>query len=118
MSLIDRIDSICLQVNNIEQASYWYQEVLGFKEIFRGTDYLILGVGSSEIPLILEKDLGKEVRSINQVYPIFFTRNIEKTYEKLQRDNVKTSTILDNGISKSLDVYDLDHNRLKVCHWE
>ncbi|HLT56452.1 MAG TPA: VOC family protein [Bacillota bacterium] len=34
MSLVERIDTICLTVRNVEEASRWYQEVLGFQEFF------------------------------------------------------------------------------------
>ncbi|WP_156290031.1 VOC family protein [Oceanobacillus salinisoli] len=118
MSLIDRIDTICLKVSNIEQSSKWYQEVLGFKEIFKGDNYLILGVGSSEIPLTLEKETVNHASKRNQVYPIFYTRNIEEAYKKLQKYKVKTSDIQNDGINQFLDLYDLDENRLQVCYWE
>lgn len=48
MSLVERIDTICLTVKNVEEASIWYREVLGFKESYQGETYRILTNGSSK----------------------------------------------------------------------
>lgn len=37
--MIERIDTICIKVKDVEESSTWYQEFLGFKETFRGEGY-------------------------------------------------------------------------------
>ena len=83
MSLFERIDTICLKVSNVEVASSWYQKTLGFNESFKGEKYRILTIGNSELPLTIEESNIKF--SHNQVYPIFFSKDIENTYAILKR---------------------------------
>ncbi|GAK00176.1 VOC family protein [Geomicrobium sp. JCM 19055] len=70
MSLLDRIDTICLRVRDVEKASAWYQSFLGFEESFIGDHYRILSIGHSKMPLTIEE--GEVSESHNNVYPIFF----------------------------------------------
>ncbi|WP_239984657.1 VOC family protein [Lentibacillus sediminis] len=116
---MERIDTICLKVADIEQSSRWYQNVLGFKEAFRGEDHCILNIGDSAVPLTIEKDKEQagEPRQ-SQVYPIFYTKDIEKTCRQLQKQEVKTGEIQYDGVNKFVDFFDLDGNRLQACFWE
>lgn len=116
MSLLKRIDTICLTVGNVEKASNWYQEVLGLTESFKGEHYRILSVANSGVPLTIEE--GDVHSPQNLVYPIFYSENIEEIYNKLKEQNVKVSEIHDDGVNKFLDLYDLDGNRLQVCYWD
>lgn len=75
MSLVERIDTICLTVKNVEEASIWYREVLGFKESYQGETYRILTIGSSKVPLTIEE--GDVHPSNSQVYPVLHTKNLE-----------------------------------------
>lgn len=116
MSLLERIDTLCLSVSNVEKASIWYQDVLGFNESFKGDNYRILTIGNSEVPLTIEEG---EVKSLHsQVYPIFYSKNIENTYGILKANNVTVSELQNDGVNKFFDLYDLDGNRLQVCYWE
>ncbi|MDW0115394.1 VOC family protein [Sporosarcina thermotolerans] len=116
MSLFERIDTICLNVSNVEEASIWYQDVLGFNESFKGDNYRILTIGTSEVPLTIESGIVKSSHS--QVYPIFFTKDIENTYEILKGNSVTVSELQNDGMNKFFDLYDLDGNKLQVCYWE
>lgn len=116
MDLFEKIDTICLKVNDVENASLWYQNVLVFKETFRDEYYRILSIGNSAIPLTLEK--GEGSASSNQVYPIFYTRNIEASYEKLKENGVTVSAIEADGVNQYFDFYDLDGNQLQACYWK
>ncbi|MFE6170145.1 VOC family protein [Viridibacillus arvi] len=42
--MIERIDTICLPVSDIEKPSNWYQELLGFKEVYKAEGYLVFSV--------------------------------------------------------------------------
>jgi catechol 2,3-dioxygenase-like lactoylglutathione lyase family enzyme len=115
MSLLQRIDTICLTVSNVEKASNWYQEVLGLIESFKGDGYRIMSVGNSGVPLTIEE--GDVNSSQRLAYPIFYSENIEEIYQELKKQNVKVSEIQDDGVNKFLDLYDLDGNKLQVCYW-
>ncbi|EZH64825.1 hypothetical protein DH09_20130 [Bacillaceae bacterium JMAK1] len=115
MSLLDRIDTICICVSNVEKASAWYQNLLGFDESFIGDNYRILSIGHSEVPLTIEE--GKVGGSHNKVYPIFFSKDIENTYKVLKENGVTVSKLESDDVNKFFDFYDLDGNKLQVCYW-
>lgn len=115
MSLLDRIDTICLTVSNVEKASAWYQDILGLKESFNGGCYRILTIGNSKVPLTIEE--GDVKSSHNQIYPIYFSKSIENTYEILKENGVAVSELQSDGVNNFFDFYDLDGNKLQVCYW-
>ncbi|MEH7236866.1 VOC family protein [Bacillus sp. JJ1562] len=116
MSLFDRIDTICLTVSNVEKACDWYQEVLGLNESYKGDHYRILSVGNGGVHLTIEE--GKVNPSNSQVYPIFYSENIEEVYKVLKQKSVKVSQLQNDGVNRFFDLYDLDGNRLQVCYWK
>lgn len=116
MSLLKRIDTVCLTVSDAEKASNWYQEVLGLNESFKGEGYRILNIGNSGVPLTIEE--GDVNSSQTRAYPIFYSENLEEIYKVLKEQNVKVSEIQDDGVNKFLGLYDLDGNRLQVCYWD
>ncbi|MEH7239527.1 NAD-dependent epimerase/dehydratase family protein [Bacillus sp. JJ1562] len=73
-------------------------------------------IGNSEVPLTLEE--GNVKSSHSQVYPIFFSKNIENTYEILKEKSVIVSELQNDGMNKFFDLYDFDGNKLQVCYWE
>lgn len=114
--MFERIDTICLTVSDVERSSSWYQEVLGLKEVFKGEGYRILKVGSGQIPLTIEE--GSTSSNENNTYPIFFTKEIEKTYKKLKEQGVDVAELINDGENHFFDFFDLDNNKLQVCYWQ
>lgn len=45
--MIERIVTICLPVSDIEKSSKWYQELLGFKVVYKAEGYRVLSVRNS-----------------------------------------------------------------------
>lgn len=113
--MFERIDTICLTVSNLPESSTWYQQ-LGFTISYKGDNYQVLTVGNSEVPLTLEE--GSNLAKENQVYPIFFTKDIKHTYRELQEKGVLVTKIQEDGDNRFFDFYDLDNNKLQVCFWE
>lgn len=116
MSLVERIDTVCLKVSDVEQASLWYQETLGLQETYREDHYAILSVGTSGVPLTLEK--GRAESNESSAYPIFFSSNIEYTLNELMEKGVKVTEIQRDGLNTFFTLYDTDGNKLQVCFWE
>ncbi|RDW20974.1 VOC family protein [Oceanobacillus chungangensis] len=116
MSLLERVDSICLKVSDIEKASTWYQDILGFNESFKGDNYRILTVGNSKVPLTIEEGVVRSSHS--QVYPIFYSKNIENVYDVLKENCVTVSDLHYDGVNKYFNLFDLDGNKLQVCYWD
>ncbi|WP_335871383.1 VOC family protein [Bacillus sp. 2205SS5-2] len=113
--MIDRIDTLCLKVRNVEDASNWYQQILGFKETFQDKGYRILAVGNGSVPLTIEE--GETNPSAHQCYPIFFSSELNQTYENLKQQGVKVSELQFDGVNSFFDLYDLDNNKLQICFW-
>ncbi|WP_173917729.1 VOC family protein [Halobacillus sp. Marseille-Q1614] len=114
--MIDRIDTLCLIVKDVEKSCRWYQEILGFEVAFRGEGYRVLSVGSNSIPLTLEE--GDRHLNTHQTYPIFFSKNIKKTYEELKGKSVSVSELCNDDVNNFFNFYDLDGNKLQVCFFE
>jgi catechol 2,3-dioxygenase-like lactoylglutathione lyase family enzyme len=117
MSFIERIDTVCIKVRNIEESSLWYQEKLGFKVVYQGESYRVLSISDSSIPLTIEQENDTTSRSV-QTYPIFFTKNIKETYRSLKEKGVNCGEIQIDGVNNFFDFYDIDSNKLQVCFWE
>lgn len=114
--MFEKIDTICLTVSDVERSSSWYQEILGLKEVFKGKKYRILKIGNSEIPLTIEE--GRTSSNENNTYPIFFTKDIEKTYQKLKELGVDVSELKNDSENNYFNFLDLDKNKLQVCYWD
>ncbi|MFD2044042.1 VOC family protein [Ornithinibacillus salinisoli] len=114
--MIERIDTVCLKVSNVEESRTWYQKTLGFEEAFKGEGYCILNIGNSGVPLTIEE--GRTSSHQEGTYPIFFTKDIEQIYEKLKEQGVNVSEIQKDGVNMFFDFYDMDNNKLQVCFWE
>ncbi|KOO51189.1 VOC family protein [Viridibacillus arvi] len=113
--MIERIDTICLQVSNIEKSSNWYQELLGFKEVYKAEGYRVLSVGNSGVPLTIEEG---NTSLDNRTYPIFFTKDIKAAHTKLMEHGVDVGELQIDGVNNFFEFYDLDNNKLQVCFWE
>ncbi|WP_010647243.1 VOC family protein [Oceanobacillus massiliensis] len=116
VGLIDRIDTICLTVSDLEASSIWYRDKLRFSESFNGGDYRILKAGENGIPLTLEQADRKG--NDKQAYPIFFSQHIDELYNVLKREGVELSSKQFDGQNTFFDFYDPDGNKLQVCYWE
>ncbi|MFF2755749.1 VOC family protein [Psychrobacillus sp. NPDC058041] len=116
MNLVERIDTVCLKVSDVNKVSQWYQEVLGLQEQYKENHYVILSVGTSGVPLTLEK--GSTETNENTAYPIFFSSNIEHTFNVLTENGVKVTEIQKDGLNTFFNFCDLDGNKLQICYWE
>lgn len=113
------MDTICLTVNNVELAGKWYQEMLELKESYQGDGYRIYSFAEGGVPLTIEEgNMNKTSPTQHHVYPIFFSKDIAKTYETLKEKGVNVEEIQHDGVNTFFDFYDLDGNRLQVCYFE
>ncbi|WP_082235535.1 VOC family protein [Halobacillus massiliensis] len=114
--MIDRIDTMCLTVSDVEASCSWYEQVLGFEVAFKDEGYRVLSIGKDSVPLTIEE--GK-VSSNTSSYPIFFSQDIKKTYNNnLKGKGVSISELHIDGVNHFFDFYDPDQNRLQVCFFE
>ncbi|WP_113927907.1 VOC family protein [Bacillus sp. P14.5] len=114
--MFERIDTICLKVRDIKRACEWYKEKLDCSVSFAGEGYRVLTIGKEVgIPLTIEE--GERVLSSDHNYPIFFTKDIHIAHRKLIDNDVTTEKLHFDGDNHYFTFYDLDGNKLQVCHY-
>ncbi|QAS54410.1 VOC family protein [Halobacillus litoralis] len=111
--MIERLDTVCLKVRDVIESSKWYEEKLGFTVSFEGEGYRVLSIGESSVPLTIEE--GEVEAGRSKSYPIFYSKDIETTYKKLQSKGVQVSEIQNDDVNHFFDVYDQDGNRMQIC---
>ncbi|RDY71111.1 hypothetical protein DXT76_09095 [Halobacillus trueperi] len=111
--MIEKIDTMCLAVKDVEKAGTWYEEKLGFTVSFKGDGYRVLSIGDHPVPLTIEEK--ENVGSSSRNYPIFFTKDLDETYEQLKEKKVDVEDKQKDSENYYFDFYDLDGNRLQVC---
>ncbi|WP_413381796.1 VOC family protein [Alkalihalobacillus sp. 1P02AB] len=110
--MLDRIDTICVTVSDLDNSLNWYADKLKLNVINREDDYAILKVGNSHVPFTIEVG---EVKANASVYPIFFSSDLEKVHRQLRKQDVIVTDIVQVGANTFFDLFDLDGNRLQVC---
>ncbi|WP_026673278.1 VOC family protein [Alkalihalobacterium bogoriense] len=114
MEIIEKIDTICLKVNEIEKAKKWYIDKLNFKVNYDGGHYIVFQIGDSSVPLTLEQGEKKS----GTTYPIFYTTHIKEAYEHLKAKGVLVEDIQTDEVNTFFTFYDLDGNLLQLCYWQ
>ncbi|WP_431802305.1 VOC family protein [Halobacillus andaensis] len=114
--MIERIDTLCMIVSDVEKSARWYKEALDFKAVFIGEGYRVLQVGDGGTPLTIEE--GQVQPKPNQPYPIFFSTQITKLHENLRTQGVRVSDVHNDEVNQYFKFYDPDGNQLQVCYFE
>lgn len=111
--MFNRLIQVFIYVDDLEKAKKWYTETLELNVLFDDlkNNFIVLKLG--ETPLTLIKEDGKKI--INKPYFNFFTEDIEKTHDMLQKKGVIVNdiTIYDN--MKSFSFFNIFKNKLEVC---
>ncbi|PYZ97609.1 hypothetical protein CR205_03165 [Alteribacter lacisalsi] len=116
-ALFKRIDTVFLQVKNIDQSLAWYTETIGLSVRWHEKEggYAALDT-DGETPLTLVQS--------DHVYPSphpvfnFYAENIEEARTRLNKNAVRTSPVMNYGTVRSFEFKDPDGNVLGVCHFE
>ncbi|GGF18239.1 hypothetical protein GCM10010954_16210 [Halobacillus andaensis] len=114
--MIERIDTLCMIVSDIERSARWYEKTLGFTVVFTGDDYRVLQVGEGSVPLTIEE--GDVSSNTNHTYPIFFSKDSKKLHNQLEASGVNVSDLHNDGVNQFFNFYDPDGNKLQVCYFE
>jgi catechol 2,3-dioxygenase-like lactoylglutathione lyase family enzyme len=108
-----KLDTVILNVKNIEDARKWYREVLELEEIYDGGNHIVFKVGQGETPItIIEGETGRST-----VKPILFSDAIEETQLKLKGKGVEAGELANDGTVTFFTFDDPDGNRFEVCHF-
>ncbi len=88
--------------------------MLDLHVVFQERSYAILSPGEGSIPLTIEE--GKTIQAIT-IYPIFYTEDIDHSYQKLSEKGVNVTEIVQKGANTYFDLFDPDGNKMQVCYY-
>lgn len=113
LRMFSRIDTVILNVKNLDDARKWYQETLELEEVFDGGNHVVFKVGQGETPItIIEGKTGASA-----VKPILFSEAIEETQLKLKGLGVEVGSLEQDGTVTFFSFSDPDGNKFEVCHF-
>ncbi|MFA9556902.1 VOC family protein [Evansella sp. AB-rgal1] len=115
-TLFNRIDTVFLQVTDMEISIKWYTEVLGFqlRWYHKESGYAAINIGETPLTLVH----ANEVTPGTHAPFNFYTSDIKKAYETLVNLGVEVEDIEDHGDVMSFHFKDPDNNLLGVCYFE
>ncbi|RIW34742.1 VOC family protein [Bacillus salacetis] len=108
-----KLDTVLINVKNLEDARQWYGEVLELEETYDGVNHIVFKVGQGETPITIIE--GETCRP--SVKPILFSDAIEETQLKLKGKGVEAGTIENDGNVTFFTFEDPDGNQFEVCHF-
>jgi catechol-2,3-dioxygenase len=111
--LFSKIDTVHIQVRDLEKAKHWYKEVLGLELVYCSGKYLVFKVGIGESTLTIQKG---EVRP-SSIKTIMFSDALEETRLTLQEKNVEIGNIQVDEDVTYFEFSDLDGNGFEVCQY-
>lgn len=114
--LFKRIDTVFLEVTDIERSIQWYTNVLGFtlRWVAKDTGYAAINIG--ETPLTLVQ--AREVKPGTHCPFNFYSPSINQAYDHLKKNGVDVEEIVDYGDVLSFNFKDPDGHLLGVCYFE
>lgn len=114
--LFKRIDTVFLQVNNLEKSVKWYTELLGFNLRWIDNESGYAAINISETPLTLVRT--NKVEPPPHIPFNFYTSDIKTAHTKLKENGVEVEGIIAYGNVLSFKFKDIDGNELGVCYFE
>ncbi|QFT87524.1 Glyoxalase-like domain protein [Bacillus sp. THAF10] len=114
--MFKRIDTVFLEVTNMEKSIRWYTEVLGFTVRWHDKEngYAAMEVG--ETPITLVK--AAEVTPGKHCLLNFYAADIHGANHLLKERGVEVADVMDYGNVLSFEFKDPDGHILGVCYFE
>jgi catechol 2,3-dioxygenase-like lactoylglutathione lyase family enzyme len=122
-NIFPKIDTVILRVKDLEKARRWYEEKLGFEAGYVGSKekIVVFNLGTTPTSLtIYELKPGEKSslkNGVQRTYPIFYSENINNSYETLRNRDVRVGKIEGDSESQWFSFYDVDDNQLEACHY-
>ena len=113
-TLLTRIDTVFLEVNNLAEAIKWYSETLSLTMRWNKNGYAAFNVGETALTLVQSEQVIPAKHSPFN----FFTPDIEAVHRILIEKQVDTDAVVDHRNMKSFDFRDPDGNVLGFCQFD
>ncbi len=121
-ALFTKVDTVIVRVQRLEDAQRWYEEKLGFRIGYcdEKERLVVFDLGAETSLTIYEwkPDQQRPGGDAQSSYPIFYPRDIDAVHRHLADHGVKVGSIdADGRGTRWFTFWDLDSNRLEVCHY-
>ena len=112
--LVKRIDTVFVEVSDLDHSIKWYSEILGLTLRWNRNGYAAFTIGETSLTLVQST----KVKPAKH-YPFnFFTTNIDDVHKFLVENKVDTDDITDYDDLRTFDFKDPDGHILGFCQFE
>ena len=112
--LVKRVDTVFLEVRDLENSIKWYSEILGLTLRWNRNGYAAFTIGETSLTLVQSTN----IKPANH-YPFnFFTDDIESVHKFLVESKVNTDDIAYYDDLSTFDFKDPDGHILNFCQFD
>ena len=109
--LVKRIDTVFIEVSDLDFSIKWYTEILGLTMRWNRNGYAAFTIGETSLTLVQSTD----VKPAKHCPFNFFTNDIDAVHEILVANKVDTEDIADYSDIRTFDFKDPDGHIFNFC---